>query len=206
MKTLNENPVTDELISRTILLEERIISHGYDLEIIQELVMFYSKIVEFYDSIRDPITKYFMEKIQITLASRNTLKVISQKKKSEKTKKIDSINKEERSKISSKRSLSNKNPTQTDDNRKLAEFNKPQELKNNYASQPAKIQTFELSKRKEIRAKECHFNLKLEKQNTSEEKNSSVQRLIRTHSTVENQNDKIVKDSLSKQDVMLQKR
>ena len=82
-----------------------------------------------------------MEKIQITLASRNTLKVISQKKKSEKPKKVDSINKEERSKISSKRSLSNRNPIQTDDNRKLAEFNKPQESKNNYATQPAKKQT-----------------------------------------------------------------
>ena len=63
-----------------------------------------------------------------------------------------------------------------------------------------------MSKRKEIRAKECHFNLKLEKQNTSVDKNNSVQRLIKNNSIVENQNDKIVKDSLSKQDIVLQKR
>jgi hypothetical protein len=47
LKNYNENPVTDELISRLMLGEERLITKGYDLPMIQELIMLYSVLIKF---------------------------------------------------------------------------------------------------------------------------------------------------------------
>lgn len=44
---------------------------------------FFKKCVEYYDSVKDPIKFYFLEKIQITLASKASLKIMVLNKRNE---------------------------------------------------------------------------------------------------------------------------
>ncbi|KAL4472072.1 hypothetical protein ABPG72_001070 [Tetrahymena utriculariae] len=61
---------------RLLQLEEQISKKYLTKEIINEIVNLYAKCVEYYDSIQDHIKIYFLEKIQITLSSIESLRVI----------------------------------------------------------------------------------------------------------------------------------
>lgn len=63
-----------------------------------------------------------------------------------------------------------------------------------------------MNKIKEIRAKECHFNLRVQKENVADGRDTSIQKMIKRHSVMENHNDQLVSDSLRKQDDLLQKK
>lgn len=63
------------------LEEEIMFKENYTKESISKIIELYAKCVEHYDSLKDPIADYFLEKIQMTIASNETLKMLHEKKK-----------------------------------------------------------------------------------------------------------------------------
>ncbi len=63
-------------------LEQKVEKNSFDFSTLNELMPMYSNLVEFYDELQDPISFYFMEKIQNVLTLQKSLKIISIQRKS----------------------------------------------------------------------------------------------------------------------------
>ena len=61
-------PLDELFFVKLLQLEDCIIKKILTTSIINQLVNLYGKCVEYYDTIKDPIKIYFLEKIQITLS------------------------------------------------------------------------------------------------------------------------------------------
>ncbi|KAL4446592.1 hypothetical protein ABPG74_005530 [Tetrahymena malaccensis] len=66
--------------------EEQLLDGQFNREIVENLISLYAQCVEFYDSVKDPIKFYFLEKMQIILCHEQTLKEIVTPKNKEKNK------------------------------------------------------------------------------------------------------------------------
>ena len=68
----NPNPNNKQIINRQFYqnllnLEEQVENNKYDIQTLTSLIPFYASLVELYDAESDPISFYFMEKIQNVL-------------------------------------------------------------------------------------------------------------------------------------------
>lgn len=68
---------TEEQISNLVLMEEEFINRTASLQTIQDLTKVYSDLIEYYEAKKDPIKTYFIEKIQIILSNKDTLKILN---------------------------------------------------------------------------------------------------------------------------------
>jgi len=84
------SPLTSKFWNDLTRLEEELKQKTFTFTTIDELVQLYAKAIEFYDSMKDPIKVYFMEKIQITLSSKESLRLIINEKEKEKEQKLKS--------------------------------------------------------------------------------------------------------------------
>jgi hypothetical protein len=71
-------PLTSQFFSHLIKLETDFANKTYTAETIDELVQYYAQAVEYYDYIKDQISSYFMFKIQDTLATKKSMKLLRQ--------------------------------------------------------------------------------------------------------------------------------
>ncbi|KAL4496190.1 hypothetical protein ABPG72_012927 [Tetrahymena utriculariae] len=77
----------DRQVFMSILQYEELLLDGqFNREIVENLISLYAQCVEFYDSLKDPIKFYFLEKMQIILCHEQTLKEIVTPKNKEKSK------------------------------------------------------------------------------------------------------------------------
>eukprot|EP01017_Pseudomicrothorax_dubius_P009561 TRINITY_DN13272_c0_g1_i2.p1 TRINITY_DN13272_c0_g1~~TRINITY_DN13272_c0_g1_i2.p1 ORF type:complete len:287 (-),score=72.25 TRINITY_DN13272_c0_g1_i2:120-980(-) len=83
-----EQTLTYMFFNNLLRLEEQIQNQTFTLETIGELVGLYAIAVEHYDVRKDPIRHYFMEKMQNTIANKQTLKMIIEKQRLESTKSV----------------------------------------------------------------------------------------------------------------------
>ena len=67
---------SEEAIANLITMEEDITNKSASLNTIQELIKIYSDLIEYYEYKNDPMKTYFMEKIQIVLSNKDTLKLL----------------------------------------------------------------------------------------------------------------------------------
>ncbi|KRX11012.1 hypothetical protein PPERSA_01211 [Pseudocohnilembus persalinus] len=75
-KSKQLRPFDEKFFAQLGDLEDKIYQRKFNLDTINMLVEQYSKCVEYYDSKRDPISKYFQEKIQATLMNKKALKIL----------------------------------------------------------------------------------------------------------------------------------
>lgn len=133
----------------------------------------------YYDSCRDPIKKYFLEKIQITASSKNALQVISEK--DEDVKKKDGV--EEESSSSS----------EDDDNEEIAALTqKLKKLKSH-----ARERRYSMNTQKQIRSKQVQMDIQTQEQH--KESQSNLPSMINKHMENAGTNDDLVKKSLNSQ-------
>jgi hypothetical protein len=52
-----------------VQLETKALKKNFELQIVNQIMEFYARCIEHYDSIQDPIKVYFLEKLQILIAS-----------------------------------------------------------------------------------------------------------------------------------------
>lgn len=144
-----------------------------------------------------------MEKIQITLASQKTQKVISENKRKEKAKKI----KDEE--MMKKQAVAFNNGNLPMKRFSHSESDPDLPIKKSVLfSKKFKTSTIKqlgLGKRREVRARECYFNMQVQNKNTREA-DRSIERVLSRHDTVGNLNDKVVNDQLQTQQEILKKR
>jgi hypothetical protein len=96
-------PLSTKFYNNLLRLEEKVQRKKFTIDTINELIPLYAvrnsiiqnekkknynllslqKCVEYYDSVKDPIKYYFLEKIQNTLANRETLKLLLKSKEEE---------------------------------------------------------------------------------------------------------------------------
>lgn len=69
-------PLTRAFFTHLIKLETDFYNKQYTAEALDELTQLYAKAVEYYDTIKDEITSYFIYKIQDALASKKSLKLL----------------------------------------------------------------------------------------------------------------------------------
>ncbi|EAR89332.2 hypothetical protein TTHERM_00372490 (macronuclear) [Tetrahymena thermophila SB210] len=89
-----------QLFMSILQYEELLLDGQFNREIVENLISLYAQCVEFYDSIKDPIKFYFLEKMQIILCHEQTLKEIVTPKNKEK-----SIDKYQKQKIQKEKNV-----------------------------------------------------------------------------------------------------
>lgn len=65
--------ITEQLIAKTMLLEQKLFNNKYTINTINELVYNFSIFIESYTNLRDPVALYFKEKIHSILTNKNYL-------------------------------------------------------------------------------------------------------------------------------------
>jgi transposase-like protein len=63
------HPMDKASIHKLLYLEETNLKLKYDKKVIALLVGYYAKLIEYYDTVRDPMKDYFIEKMQSVMFS-----------------------------------------------------------------------------------------------------------------------------------------
>lgn len=133
----------------------------------------------YYDSVRDPIKKYFLEKIQICASSKNALQIISEKDE-------DVIKK--KSKDSDDESSENEDKTE-----EIAALeDKLKKLKTN-----ARERRYSMNTQKKIRSKQVQMDIQTH--NQQKESQADLPSMVNKHMEAAGTNDDMVKKSLNSQ-------
>ena len=76
----SRNPlIRKEFLAELITLESLIAGESIMLRDIQRLLELYTYLMEYYDQIEDPVSRYFQERTQVILSTPNVLRLLQKK-------------------------------------------------------------------------------------------------------------------------------
>lgn len=202
-----KSPVTKESVWQILGLEKKVEARNFKIKDMEDLISIYSSYVENYEMLSDPISMYFMEKIQALVCNQDTIRALSnlEDKKKQKGKNLQV---EELEEIVERRDTIQEMRQMVKDDLTNSRFDFDEKTIEKRHS---------INTAKRIRAQEQNFNMKFQDHIDGKDKKEYVTQkgafnklenkrieVIKSHREISTQNDSLIKKNLSSQDEKLQ--
>ena len=146
-----KSPVSNETVLELQRLEKNVSQNKFKVTDLEEIIKIYSTYVEHYEMNKDPISFYFMEKIQLLIANQDTIRALS---KIEQVKKGAIPESEEEYQVERRDTI-----------QEMRQMVKDDLKQSRFVFDEKKIEKrHSINTQKRVRAKEMGFNMKLQSQ------------------------------------------
>ena len=192
-----KSPVSNETVLELQRLEKNVSQNKFKVTDLEEIIKIYSTYVEHYEMNKDPISFYFMEKIQLLIANQDTIRALS---KIEQVKKGAIPESEEEYQVERRDTI-----------QEMRQMVKDDLKQSRFVFDEKKIEKrHSINTQKRVRAKEMGFNMKLQSQ--IDKKDIPIQKdsfnkienkkcdNLKSHRDISSVNDTLVNNNLHSQE------